>query len=49
MVPQVSLRVELTDRSLMLYFGLVSQIKVLNVDSNVTGNLGLPVVAGYEL
>jgi hypothetical protein len=41
--------VELTDRSTTLYFGLVTQITVLNVDANVVGHLGPPVVAGYEL
>jgi hypothetical protein len=32
-----------------LYFSLVAQITVLNIDANVAGHLGPPVVAGYEL
>jgi hypothetical protein len=41
--------VELTDRSLTLYFSLVTQVAVLNTDADVAGHLGPPVVAGYEL
>jgi hypothetical protein len=33
----------------MLYFSLVTQVAVLNVDADVAGHLGPPVVAGYEL
>jgi hypothetical protein len=32
-----------------LYFSLVTQITVLNIDADVVGHLGAPVVAGYEL
>jgi hypothetical protein len=32
-----------------LYFSPVAQIVVLNVDADVTGHLGPPVVAGYKL
>jgi hypothetical protein len=32
-----------------LYFSLVAQITVLNVDADVAGHLGPPVIAGYEL
>jgi hypothetical protein len=42
-------RVELTNRSLMLTFSPVAQITGLDVDANVAGHLGPPVVAGYEL
>jgi hypothetical protein len=33
----------------MLYFSPVAQITVLNVDADVVGHLGPPVVVGYEL
>jgi hypothetical protein len=33
----------------MLYFSPVPQVTVLNIDANVTGHLGPPVVVGYEL
>jgi hypothetical protein len=33
----------------MLYFRPVTQITGLDIDANVTGHLGPPVVAGYEL
>jgi hypothetical protein len=33
----------------MLYFSLVAQITVLNVDADVAGHLGPPVIAGYKL
>jgi hypothetical protein len=33
----------------MLYFSPVTQITVLNVDADVAGHLGPPVVVGYEL
>jgi hypothetical protein len=41
--------VELTDRSLTLHFSLIAQVTVLNVDADVAGHLGPPVVAGYKL
>jgi hypothetical protein len=41
--------VELTDRSSMLYFRPVTQIAGLDIDADVTGHLGPPVVAGDEL
>jgi hypothetical protein len=40
---------ELTKGSLMLYFGLVAQITVLNVDADVTGHLWPPIIVGYQL
>jgi hypothetical protein len=33
----------------MLHFYLVAQITGLDIDADVAGHLGLPVVAGYEL
>jgi hypothetical protein len=33
----------------MLYFSPVAQVTVLNVDADVAGHLGPPVIAGYEL
>jgi hypothetical protein len=42
-------RVELTDRSLTLHFCLVAQITGLDVDADVAGHLGPPIIAGYEL
>jgi hypothetical protein len=42
-------RVELTDRSSTLYFSLVAQITVLNIDADVAGHLGPPVIVGYKL
>jgi hypothetical protein len=41
--------VELTDRSLTLHFCPVAQITGLDIDTDVAGHLGPPVVAGYEL
>jgi hypothetical protein len=41
--------VELTDRSSTLHFCPVTQITGLDIDANVTGHLGPPVVAGYKL
>jgi hypothetical protein len=41
--------VELTDRSSTLHLHPVAQITGLDIDANVTGHLGPPVVAGYEL
>jgi hypothetical protein len=32
-----------------LYFSLVAQIAVLNVDADVTGHLWPPIIAGYQL
>jgi hypothetical protein len=42
-------RVELTDRSSTLHFSLIAQVTVLNIDTDVSGHLGPPVIAGYEL
>jgi hypothetical protein len=42
-------RVELTDRSFKLHFRPVAQITGLDIDANVVGHLGLPIIAGYEL
>jgi hypothetical protein len=42
-------RVELTDRSSTLHFCLVAQITGLDVDADVAGHLGPPIIAGYEL
>jgi hypothetical protein len=33
----------------MLYFSPVAQITGLDIDANVSGHLGPPIVAGYEL
>jgi hypothetical protein len=41
--------VELTDRSSTLYFHPVTQITGLDIDADVMGHLGPPVVVGYEL
>jgi hypothetical protein len=41
--------VELTDWSSTLYFCPVTQITGLDIDADVTGHLGPPVVAGYKL
>jgi hypothetical protein len=40
---------ELTDRSLMLHFCLVAQITGLDIDTDVVGHLGPPVVVKYKL
>jgi hypothetical protein len=40
---------ELGEGSSMLYFSLVAQITVLNVDADVTGHLWPPIIAGYQL
>jgi hypothetical protein len=40
---------ELTKGSSMLYFSLVAQIAVLNIDANVVGHLWPPIIAGYQL
>jgi hypothetical protein len=42
-------RVELTDRLSTLHFYLVAQITGLDIDANVTGHLGPPIIVGYEL
>jgi hypothetical protein len=42
-------RVELTNGSSVLHFCPVAQITGLDIDANVAGHLGPPVVAGYEL
>jgi hypothetical protein len=41
--------VELTDRSLTLHFHPVAQITGLDIDTDVAGHLGPPVVVGYKL
>jgi hypothetical protein len=41
-------RVELTDRSSTLHFCPVAQITGLDIDADVAGHLGRPVVAGYK-
>jgi hypothetical protein len=40
---------EFTEGSSMLYFSLVAQITGLDIDADVSGHLGPPIVAGYEL
>jgi hypothetical protein len=40
---------DLAEGSLMLYFSLVAQITVLNVDANIMGHLWPPIIAGYQL
>jgi hypothetical protein len=40
---------ELAEGSSMLYFSPVAQITVFNVHADVTGHLGPPIIAGYEL
>jgi hypothetical protein len=40
---------ELTEGSLMLYFSPVAQITGLDIDADVAGHLGPPIIAGYEL
>jgi hypothetical protein len=42
-------RVELTNRSSMLQFYLVAQTTGLDIDADVAGHLGPPVVVGYKL
>jgi hypothetical protein len=42
-------RVELTEGSLMLQFHPLAQITGLDIDANITGHLGLPIIAGYKL
>jgi hypothetical protein len=41
--------VEFANRSSTLHFCPVAQITGLDIDTNVVGHLGPPVVAGYEL
>jgi hypothetical protein len=41
--------VELTDRSSTLHLRLVPQITGLDIDADVAGHLGPPLVTGYEL
>jgi hypothetical protein len=41
--------VELSDRSSPLHFRPAAQITGLDIDADVAGHLGPPVVAGYEL
>jgi hypothetical protein len=33
----------------MLHFSLIAQVTVFNIDADVAGHLGPPVIAGYEL
>jgi hypothetical protein len=40
---------ELAEGSLMLYFSPVAQITCLDIDADVAGHLGPPIIAGYEL
>jgi hypothetical protein len=40
--------VEFTNRSLTLHFSPIAQVTVLNVDADVAGHLGPPVIVGYE-
>jgi hypothetical protein len=39
----------LTEGLLMLQFCLVAHITGLNIDANVVGHLGPPIIAGYDL
>jgi hypothetical protein len=41
--------VEFAEGSSMLYFSLVAQIIGLDIDANVSGHLGPPIIAGYKL
>jgi hypothetical protein len=41
--------VELTDKLSMLHFRLVAQIIGVDIDTDVVGHLGPPLVVGYEL
>jgi hypothetical protein len=40
---------EFAEGSSMLYFSLVAQITGLDIDADVSGHLGPPIIAGYEL
>jgi hypothetical protein len=40
---------EFAEGSSMLYFSPVAQITGLDIDTNVSGHLGPPIIAGYEL
>jgi hypothetical protein len=40
---------ELAEGSSMLYFSPVAQITGLDIDADVSGHLGPPIIAGYEL
>jgi hypothetical protein len=40
---------EFAEGSSMLYFSLVAQITGLDIDADVSGHLGPPIVAGYML
>jgi hypothetical protein len=40
---------EFAEGSLMLYFSPVAQITGLDIDADVSGHLGPPIIAGYEL
>jgi hypothetical protein len=41
--------VELTKKALMLQFCLVAQVTGLDVDADVAGHLGPPIIAEYKL
>jgi hypothetical protein len=40
---------ELAEGSSMLYFSPVAQITGLDIDADVVGHLGPPIIVGYEL
>jgi hypothetical protein len=40
---------EFAKGSSMLHFSPVAQITGLDIDANVSGHLGPPIIAGYEL
>jgi hypothetical protein len=40
---------EFAEESSMLHFSPVAQITGLDIDANVSGHLGPPIIAGYEL
>jgi hypothetical protein len=40
---------ELAEGSSMLYFSLVAQITGLDIDADVAGHLGPPIIVGYQL
>jgi hypothetical protein len=40
---------ELAEGSSMLYFSPIAQITGLDIDADVAGHLGPPIIAGYEL
>jgi hypothetical protein len=40
---------EFAEGSLILYFSPVARITGLDIDADVSGHLGPPIIAGYEL